>query len=136
VQELVPPLGYDLRIVVAGGTVVGAVERHAPRGEWRTNVALGAKRSLADPPSEAAALARAAALALGSHLVGVDLLPTPDGSWVVLELDGAVDFTGHYGLGGRNPFDEAVLALGVLPGALPVAASVGGVLSTHGGREQ
>jgi [lysine-biosynthesis-protein LysW]--L-2-aminoadipate ligase len=124
VQEVVPPLGYDLRIVVAGGTVVGAVERHAAPGEWRTNVALGATRRPADPPDEAAALAQAAARALGSHLVGVDLLPEPDGSWVVLELNGAVDFTDDYALAGRNPFDEAVRALGVAPRALPLAAAV------------
>ncbi|MFN2627451.1 MAG: hypothetical protein ABR569_02290 [Gaiellaceae bacterium] len=40
VQELVPPLGHDLRLVVPGGRVVGA--RRTPRPhEWRTNVALG-----------------------------------------------------------------------------------------------
>ena len=84
-QQLVTPRGYDLRVLVAGGVVVGAVKRVAAPGEWRTNVALGAVRRRADPPAAAAALAVAAAAAIGGDLVGVDLLPVDDG-WTVLEV--------------------------------------------------
>jgi RimK family alpha-L-glutamate ligase len=113
VQELVPSPEHDLRIVVASGEITGAIERWALPGEWRTNVALGATRRPANPPAEARALALAAATALGSDLVGVDLLARADGSWMVLELNAAVDFTREYGLDGRNPFDETVRALGL-----------------------
>jgi [lysine-biosynthesis-protein LysW]--L-2-aminoadipate ligase len=113
VQELVPSPEHDLRIVVARGEVTGAIERWALPGEWRTSVALGATRRPADPPAEARALALAAAAAIGSDLVGVDLLPLLDGSWMVLELNAAVDFTAAYGLGGHDPFDETVRALGL-----------------------
>jgi ribosomal protein S6--L-glutamate ligase len=98
-QPLVPPCGYDLRIVVAGSLVVGAARRVAAPGEWRTNVGLGGRRVPTIPPAEAARLAVAAAEATGGDLVGVDLLPDGDG-WTVLEVNGAVDFTGAYGLGG------------------------------------
>lgn len=109
-QELVPPAGHDLRVIVAGGEVVGAIERRSAPGEWRTNVALGATRHAVMPPPEACSLAVAAAAAVGGDLVGVDLLPSETG-WVVLELNGAVDFTSDYSLAGRDAFDEAARAL-------------------------
>ena len=107
-QELVTPLGHDLRVLVAGGVVVGAVRRVAAPGEWRTNVALGAVRQKAVPPPAAAALALAAADAVGGDLVGVDLLPIDDG-WTVLEVNGAVDFTLAYA--DCDVFEAAVAAL-------------------------
>src|SRR5438876_920214 len=96
VQELVPPIGHDLRLVVAGRRVVGAVERVAPAGEWRTNVALGGIRRPVVPPPRACDLAVAAATALGIDLVGIDLLPIGVGEYVVIELNAAVEFTPEY----------------------------------------
>lgn len=98
VQELIPPPGRDLRTVVAAGAVVGAIQRIAAPGEWRTNVALGGMRRQVSPPAAARELALAAAAAAEADFVGVDLLPTPDGGWVVLELNGAVEFTDEYSL--------------------------------------
>jgi RimK family alpha-L-glutamate ligase len=110
VQELIPPRGHDLRVLVAAGGVVGAVRRVAAPGEWRTNVALGGHREAVVPPPEARAVAIAAAGAIGGGFIGVDLLPS-DGGWIVLELNGCVDFTHEYGLFGGDPFVEVVSAL-------------------------
>jgi RimK family alpha-L-glutamate ligase len=108
-QELVEPRGWDLRVVVAGGRVVGAACRVAPRGEWRTNAALGAQVEPVEPPPLARALALAAVRAARADLVGVDLLPTGNG-FVVLELNGAVDFRPVYARD-RDVFADAVAAL-------------------------
>jgi RimK family alpha-L-glutamate ligase len=108
-QELVDPHGWDMRLVVAGGRVVGAARRVARRGEWRTNAALGAEVIPADPPPIAQALAVAAADAARVDLVGVDLLPTRSG-FVVLELNGAVDFRPLY-LDSGDVFSETIAAL-------------------------
>jgi RimK family alpha-L-glutamate ligase len=111
VQDLIPPRGWDLRLIVAAGRVIGAVSRVAAPGEWRTNVALGAVRApVLDPPAEACALAIAAADAVDGSLVGVDLLPTPGGGYVVLELNGACDFTSEYSRE-DDVFASAILAL-------------------------
>lgn len=108
-QELVEPRGWDLRILVAGGRIVGAACRIARSGEWRTNAALGAQVEPVEPPPIAQALALAAARAARADLVGVDLLPTRNG-FVVLELNGAVEFRPLY-LTSGDVFLETIEAL-------------------------
>jgi [lysine-biosynthesis-protein LysW]---L-2-aminoadipate ligase len=117
-QELVEPSAgpltpggraWDLRIVVAGGRVVGSACRRAQPGEWRTNAALGATVEPADAPPLARELALAAVEAVGADLAGVDLLPTPDG-FVVIEVNGAVDFRPVYVRAG-NVYEDAIVAL-------------------------
>jgi RimK family alpha-L-glutamate ligase len=111
VQKLVPPKGYDLRVLVAAGRVVGAIYRITADGEWRTNVAFGAvRRPVSHPPREASRLALAAAHVTGATLVGVDMLPTAEGGWVVIELNGAVEFTADYSLW-SDVFEETALVL-------------------------
>ena len=63
-----------------------------------------------DPPPIARALALSAARAARADLVGVDLLPTPNGGFLVLELNGAVDFRPVYAPQ-RDVFFDAVAAL-------------------------
>lgn len=114
-QEFVAPRGHDLRVIVARGRVVGAVQRRAAAGEWRTNVAFGACLVAVAPSAAACALAVAAARATGTDLAGIDLLPLAHGGYVVLEVNGAVDFGAEYSLPGGNVYHDAAHALGLTP---------------------
>ena len=122
VQELVPPVGHDLRLVVAAGRVIGATRRIAAAGEWRTNVSLGGTRRHARPGAAACNLGIAAAAAIAADLVGVDLLPTGDG-YTIIELNGAVDFDGSYALPGHDVVRDAADALRLLPASTPLVAT-------------
>jgi RimK family alpha-L-glutamate ligase len=109
------PHAADLRLVVARGRLIGAIERRPARGEWRTNFTLGGSRRPIVPPTTAVSVAQAAADAVSADFVGVDLLAVPDG-YVVLEINGSVDFDRLYSLPGRDAYSDLAAAL-----ELPVA---------------
>ena len=113
VQSLVPPIGHDLRVLVAGGSIVGAESRIAAEHEWRTNISLGGSSCAAIVPPRARAAALAAARAVAGDFVGIDLLPHR-GDYVVIEVNGGVDFERRYSLPGRNVFTDIAAALGLI----------------------
>jgi ribosomal protein S6--L-glutamate ligase len=85
-QKFIAHPGWDLRVFVIGSRVLTAMRRHA-RGDWRTNVAQGGKAEAARLTGEQEGLALAAAKAVGAPVAGVDLLPGPDGTLHVLEVN-------------------------------------------------
>ena len=87
VQRAIDHGGRDIRVFVIGGRVLGAIERRAPEGDWRTNVARGAEAVAFDLPDAWAQLAIRACAAIGADYAGVDLLPSRDGSVFVLEVN-------------------------------------------------
>ncbi len=94
VQRAIDHGGRDIRVFVVGGAVRGAIERRAPEGEWRTNVAIGGSAKPFDLPDAWAQLALRAAAAVGADYAGVDLLPSRDGTIYVLEVNGIPGWEG------------------------------------------
>jgi RimK family alpha-L-glutamate ligase len=94
VQRAIDHGGRDVRAFVVGGRVLGAIERHAPEGDWRTNVARGASARAFELPPAWEQLALRAAAAVGADYAGVDLLPSRDGDVFVLEVNGIPGWEG------------------------------------------
>jgi RimK family alpha-L-glutamate ligase len=87
VQRTVAPAGRrDLRLLVVGGEIVGAMERATD--SWRANIARGARPRAVMLGDDERRLALAAAVALEADVAGVDLLVGPDGEAVVVEVNG------------------------------------------------
>jgi len=94
VQRYVEHDGRDIRVFVVGGRVLGAIERRALPGDWRTNVARGADAVPFELPAAWAEMAVRAAAAIGADYAGVDLLPSYDGRVFVLEVNGIPGWEG------------------------------------------
>ena len=94
VQRAIDSGGRDVRLFVVGGRVVGAIERTAPPGDWRTNVARGGIAREIEPSSEWKDHALAATRASGADYAGVDLLESRAGEVFVLEVNGIPGWRG------------------------------------------
>jgi RimK family alpha-L-glutamate ligase len=137
-QELVPNDGRDIRVVVAGGRAVAGACRVAAPGEWRTNVTLGGHTEPIRITLAMEEAAANAARAVGIDFTGVDLIPV-EGRFLVLELNGAVDFDERYTLPGVDPFAAILDALDIQAPSgstrMP-AADEGATMAVHDEKEE
>jgi ribosomal protein S6--L-glutamate ligase len=83
--------GVDRRLFVLDGAVLGAIERQAPTGDFRSNVAQGGRAVGVVPRREESAMAVRAVRALGLDYGGVDVITTAAGP-IVLEVNGEPQF--------------------------------------------
>jgi RimK family alpha-L-glutamate ligase len=120
VQRAIEHGGRDLRVFVVGGRVLGTIERRAPAGEWRTNVAIGGSAAAVDIAADVEEVAVRAAAAVGADYAGVDVLPGRDGSLYVLEVNG---IPGWQGLQRATGIDVAAAIVEHLERAHPAAGS-------------
>jgi RimK family alpha-L-glutamate ligase len=91
-QETLPHGGRDVRALVVGGRVLGAIERV---GEgWRTNLARGGKATATTLTPEQEDLCARAVDAVAADYAGVDLLRAEDGRDYVLEVNGIPGWQG------------------------------------------
>ena len=85
--------GRDLRVIVIGGRVVGAMQRTSTDGSFKANISRGGQGEAYDVDDEMEMLAIQVAKVLDLDIAGVDLLFHPDG-YRICEANSAPGFKG------------------------------------------
>ena len=93
--------GRDLRVIVVGGKAVGAMERSAKKGEFRSNIELGGEGFAVKAEEAYLQAAEKAAKTLGLDYCGVDLLFTEEGP-MLCEVNSNAFFEGMEKVTGIN----------------------------------
>ena len=93
-QELIHRPPRDIRCIVVGEKLVAAVYRYSSDDEWRTNVAKGGKAELIEVTSELEELALKAARAVGTGVLGIDMMEDQNRGLLVHEINNTVEFRG------------------------------------------
>jgi len=99
----------DIRVFIVGDRAVAAARRVAAPGEWRTNVARGARTEPVELDEETRYMAVRASKALGLYYAGVDVaIEGGTGRRYVLEVNAMPNWLGLYRATGIDPAEEIV----------------------------
>lgn len=102
IQEYVrESAGTDIRVLVVGGRVLGAMQRSAKLGRFRANVHQGAEVSTHPLDEELEWMSLRAAEVIGLEIAGVDLVRGAEG-YRLIEVNSAPGFEGFERATGRN----------------------------------
>lgn len=85
-QRYIDHPGYDVRVLVLGGRVLGAIRRCSPH-DFRTNVSRNAVAELHEATTQENEFALRAADATGAWIAGIDLLYDRRGNCYVIEVN-------------------------------------------------
>ncbi len=85
--------GRDLRILVLGEEVLGAIWRSASSGDWRSNVARGGLVKMAELDEELRELALKVSSVIGGEFIAIDIFKENE-RYLVNEVNGVPEFKG------------------------------------------
>lgn len=109
-------IGQDLRIIVVGGKVIGAMKRIAQEGQYLTNFSQGGiveNYNIKGDP-KALEIATKTAKHFDLDYVGVDLMMAEDGEWKVLEINRSCQFQGFEASTKINVPEKVIQFLGLI----------------------
>lgn len=109
--------GFDLRVIVLGGRVLGIMKRTPKKGEFLSNFSQGGTINKFSKDNKAIKTIEDIATKTAEHFkldyVGVDLMMGNDGEWKVLEVNRACQFKGFEQATGVNVASEMVKFLNI-----------------------
>src|SRR5262249_28845626 len=111
--------GADIRALVVGRKVVGAMKRQAVAGEFRSNLHRGGTAKKFRLPAEYRKTAQAAARVLGLRVAGVDMIESAEGP-MVMEVNSS---PGLEGISRATGADVADAIIEHIERELPAAAN-------------
>ena len=91
-EEFVKRPPRDIRSIVVGEKVVGAIYRYSPEERWKTNMSLGGRAELCPITKEIEDLCLRAAKAVEGEVVGVDLMEDDKKGLLVHEVNNTTEF--------------------------------------------
>jgi len=96
--------GEDLRVIVLGGEIIGAIKRVAAPGKFLTNYSAGGRveKYDIDKDQEAVELALKINSVVKTEYCGIDLMRGEDRRWKVLEVNRSAQFEGFEKATGIN----------------------------------
>lgn len=109
-QQFVPHGGYDVRVLVLDGRVLGGMRRCNPE-DFRTNVSRSARAEPVDLTEEQRDWAVRATAAVGARIAGVDLLYDQRGPGYVIEVNGVPGWQALRRVTGIDVAAELMLSL-------------------------
>ncbi len=100
-QELIKRPPRDIRVITIGDESIAAMYRKSSGG-FKTNIALGADPELCEITKEMEDMATKASKAIGSGILGVDMMEDEQRGLVVHEVNNTVEFKGLTKVAQRN----------------------------------
>ena len=92
----------DIRAIVVGDRVVGAIYRYSGEGEWKTNMALGGHAEVCPVTNELEDICLKASTAMQGQIVGVDLMESNSQGLLVHEVNNTTEFKNTVRVTGIN----------------------------------
>jgi [lysine-biosynthesis-protein LysW]--L-2-aminoadipate ligase len=106
IQDYIEKPQRDIRAFVVGDRVICAIYRRSEH--WITNTARGGSASNCPVIPEIEAICQRAVEAVGAGILALDLLETPDGQYLINEINHTMEFRNSSAPTGVNIADEVV----------------------------